>query len=482
MTLEELRKRKEEIRAALNAINTEAGTADLTPEQTARWEPLEAEHAEVSAAIETEERAARVRESRKKFGSPQITPSHDADADVDVRRLNTPQLRSRAMRVIDDRESTWHFESDEQRTGTQERIERMVRTKSQNFDGDAFARYLIASESEAYRSAFMKIIARGNGAILTAEEGDALHTVNELRAAMSLTDANGGYGVPVLIDPTIILTAQGHPNDFFSIARVENITTSTWRGVTTAGATSYWTTEATTVTGGEPTLAQPSVPTKKLTTYAKYSFEIGGDYPNFASEMSRVLGEAESEKIVEALTNGLGTTAQPTGLITKLKATAGSQIAVTTDGAYGATDVYKLWDALPIRYRNAARWMASTSVWNSTRQFAAGSGGGDANFVANLAADAEVPSLFNKPAHYNDYMDDVFGTGNVTSASDVGLLVVGDFRNFLIANRVGSTVETVQHVIDTTTGNPTGQRGILMWRRLGSDVINTSGFRLLTND
>lgn len=480
MTLAEMRARLEAIRSELRTINTEAGDADLNPEQQTRWEQLEAEAADLGPSIEREERAERVRQSRKKFGAPQITPTHDDS--TDVRRLNRPQLRSRAMRVLDDPDSVAHFETDEQRSQTQARVEKMIRTKSQNFDGDAFARYVIATESDAYRSAFMKICARGNMAVLTGEEGEALNLVNELRAAMSLSDANGGYGVPVLIDPTIIVTAQGHPNDFFSIARVENITTDEWKGVTTAGATSYWTSEATTVTGGEPTLAQPSVPTKKLTTYAKYSFEIGGDYPNFASEMSRVLGESESEKIVEGLTNGLGTTAQPTGVVTKLKATAASQVAVTTDGAYGAVDVYKMWDALPIRYRGNARWMGATSVFNATRQFAAGAGGGDANFVANLGRDENVPTLFNKPAHYNDYMDDVFGTGGVTSASDVGLLIVGDWRNFLIANRVGSTVETVQHVIDTTTGNPTGQRGLLMWRRLGSDVINTNGFRLLTND
>ena len=229
-----------------------------------------------------------------------------------------------------------------------------------------------------------------------------------------------------------------------------------------------------------PTLAQPTVPTKKLTTVSKYSFEIGGDYPNFASEIATVMGESQSEKLVEAFTNGLGTTAQPTGVITAIEATAGSQVAVTTDGSFGAVDLYKLWDALPIRYRGNARWMTSTSVANAVRQFSSGSAA-DANFTIDITQ-MSIGALFGRPFHYNDYMDDAVGTGNVTSASDVSLVIVGDFRNFLIANRVGATVETVQHILDTTSGLPTGERAAVMWRRIGSDSINDSGFRLLTQD
>lgn len=478
MTLAELRARKAAIEAEFRSINTEAGDADLTPEQTTRWSALESEHATVGENIAQEERAERVRESRKKFGAPYVAPS--ADDAIDFRRAPAQQVRSSALRFVENRENSYHL-SAEQRAATGERIERLVRTQSRDFNGTAFARYLLATETDEYRSAFMKIMAGGTP-VLTGPEADAVNTVNELRVAMSIgSDANGGFAIPILIDPTIILTAQGHPNDFFNIARVEDITNDEWRGLTSAGATSYWTTEATTVTGGEPVIAQPTVPTKKLTTYVKYSFEVGGDWPAFAANMQEVMAESQNEALVQAFTNGLGTTAQPTGLITKLKATAASQVLVTTDGAMGAADYYRLWAALPIRFRNNARWMANTSVLNGVRQFAAGSSNSDANFTVNVGQET-VERLFGKPVHYNDYMDNNFGTGGVTSASDVGLAVVGDFRNFLIARRVGATVETVQHVIDTTTGNPTGQRGTLMWSRYGSDVINPNGFRLLTND
>jgi len=475
MTLEEMRARRAAIEAELRGINEAAGDAALTDEQATRWTSLESEHVTLGEGIEREERSARIAESRARWGTVQMGVKEDPFDGSDVRSLPRAEARSKALAVLEQRENTYHLEN---LSGTQARVDRLVRTQSNNFNGDQFARYMLASESEAYRSAFMKLIG-GGAPVLTAEEGRAVNLVNELRAAMSLTAANGGYGVPVLIDPTIILTAQGHPNDFFDIARVEDITTSTWNGVSSAGATSYWATEGITVTGGEPTLAQPTVPTKKLTTYVKYSFEVGGDYPNFASEMANVMGSAHQEALVSAFTIGLGTTAQPTGISTSLKATSASQVLVSTDGSLYAADLYKLWAALPIRYRGAARWMASTSVLNAVRQFAAGSNNSDANFTVSVGQET-VDRLFGKPVHYNDYMDPAVGTNGATSASSLGLVIVGDFRNFLIANRVGATVETVQHVLDTTTGNPTGQRGTLMWARIGSNVINSSGFRLLT--
>lgn len=496
--MDELEARLAEVEAELRGIHEAAGDAALTDEQQTQWNALEAERGQALQVFERRRAVAALAArpghteagdgARDRWGSVQVGVTEQPFDGRDLRTLNRTELRSKAMKVLDSDEHAGHLA--DVRTGgstrldaaaSQEHIARMLRTHSSNFDGAHLARLMLATETDAYRSAFMKIMARGAGAILTAEEGAAVEQVHQVRAAMSLSDAAGGYGVPVLIDPSIILTAQGHPNDFFSISRVENITNDEWKGVSSAGATSYWTTEATTMTEGSPTLAQPSVVTKKLTTVSKYSFEISGDYPNFASEIATLMAESQSEKLVEAFTNGLGTTAQPYGVITAIEATAGSQVAVTTDGSFGAVDLYKLWDALPIRYRGNARWMTSTSVANAIRQFAAGSSNSDANFTVNITQ-AEVMALFGKPFHYNDYMDDAVGTGGVTSASDVSLVIVGDFRNYLIANRVGATVETVQHVLDTTTGLPTGERAAVMWRRIGADSINDSGFRLLTQD
>jgi HK97 family phage major capsid protein len=59
--------------------------------------------------------------------------------------------------------------------------------------------------------------------------------------------------------------------------------------------------------------------------------------------------------------------------------------------------------------------------------------------------------------------------------------VVGDFRNFVIAQRAGMNVEPVQHLLDTTTGLPTGQRAFYAWARVGSDAVVDNAFRMLVN-
>lgn len=457
---------------------------DFTAEEVTRFEELTTEHENLGADEERLQRAERVRASRAKWGTTQVAPAKPDDT-RDVRTLNRSEIQSRAMAVVDSPvtqdiyasvdPTTLGFEFDGSRA--QAHLAKLVRTNTKYFNGDAFARYLVASETDEYRSAFGKIISRGSAnAMLTPEEGRAVELVSELRAAMNITtDTQGGFGVPVLIDPTIILTGQGHPNDFFALADVKNITTDEWKGVTSAGATSYWTTEGVTFTDGSPTLAQPTVTTKKLTTVVKYSFEVQGDYPNFAGEIAGVMASSHNEKVVEGLTQGSGVAAQPTGIVTALEANAAtSKVMVTTDGSLGAVDIYAVRDALPIRFRGNSNWMSATTTNSLVRQF----GTTDPNFTVDMTAEGAYQVL-GRRWYLNDYMDAPVGSGGSTSASDITPVIFGDWRNFVIANRVGATVETVPHVLDTTTGMPTGQRMTFMWARIGSNVVNPNGFRYL---
>ena len=59
-----------------------------------------------------------------------------------------------------------------------------------------------------------------------------------------ITSASGGYGIPVYIDPSIIMTPQGSGNPFHSIARQVNVNTNRWKGVSSAGVTWAFQTEA----------------------------------------------------------------------------------------------------------------------------------------------------------------------------------------------------------------------------------------------
>lgn len=470
LDVNERRSAHDDVVRQLQTLHEQIGDGEPDEAQQSAWEDLETREAQIredlAHAEEAQRRAARVAASRAKWGATQISPNVEPEPS-DAARLSRGQARSQALKLLDDRDNVRHLGDAQIAT-----VERLLRADSDNCDGTKLSRLALATENPAYRSGFRKYLARGATATLSVEEANAVNVVNEVRAMNITTDSAGGFGLPVLIDPTILLSAQGTPNDFFAISRVEQITTDEWKGVSSAGMSWYWTTEGVASTDGSPTLAQPTVVTKKVTGWIPYSVEVGGDYPNFASEMSRLLLSGYSEKIVEGLTVGTGAAAQPTGVVTALEATTASQVAVSSDGNFLPADVYALWAALPVRFRGTSRWMSSVGVMNALRQFGTTVG---SEFTVNLLAQ-EVPALFGRPYHVNEYMDAPV-TATTGAAS---LMIVGDWSNFLIAQRVGMTVEVVQHVMDTTTGTPTGQRGLWAWARIGSNVVVPEAFRVLS--
>jgi len=386
----------------------------------------------------------------------------------DVRSMARHEARDKALKTLDDDALTRHL-SDPQR----EQVERTLRRRTVDTDGTQVARRLLLTEREEYRSAFVKLVTRTQP-ILSADEARAVEAFDEFRAASIGTDAAGGYGVPVYIDPTIILTAQGSPNDILNIARVETITNDEWKGVTSAGVTWSFDAEAAEVSDDAPTLAQPVVTTYKAQGFIPYSIEVGMDYPNFAQEMSTLLDEGYRELLAQKLTIGSGT-GEPWGIVAALDANTNVEVTPTTDGAFAAVDVYKLWDSLPIKYRRKNPvWMSSTDVMNEVRTFGS-TGAGGSNFSVNITQES-IPRLFGKPYYENDFMDDFTGT---TGAAN--MMVVGDFSNYLVAQRAGMNVELVPHLLHTSNNRPSGQRGWYAWARVGADSINDLAFRLLQN-
>ena len=400
--------------------------------------------------------------------TPAFVPPPDKVEVSDVRSMRGGELRDAALRVLDDETATRHLEAD-QKAKVETLIRRRVTRSDVNCDGEVIARRLLVSESDAYRSGFVKAVCQTHP-IFTAEEGRA---IEEMRAMNIGTDAAGGFGVPVLIDPTIVLTAQGSPNDIINLARVETITNDEWKGVSSAGVSWSFDAEAAAVSDDSPTLAQPNVPAFMARGFIPYSIEVGMDYPGFAEQMSILLTEGYLELVAEKLTTGTGS-GQPTGIVVALDANTNVEGTPTTDGAFGAVDLYKLWDALPIKYRRRASvaWMSSTDVQNEARNFGATMG---SNFTVSLTEDS-IPRLFGRPYHVNDFMDDFTAT---TGAAN--LLIVGDWSNFLVAQRAGMSVENVPHLFDVTNNRPTGQRGWFAHARIGSDSINDLGFRILQN-
>lgn len=463
-----------ELRAAIAAIAAErreiheaAGEDALTDEQQTRWSELDTEETELATELEAAERRERVTASRQRFGASLLDSADPFDG-ADVARMANAQARDRGLKILDDRDSTRHLE-DSQKTA----LEKTLRAQTRNTNGAAIAKRMLLTENPAYRSAFQKLVTSPN-AILTVEENNAVLAVQEYREMNIGTGADGGFGVPVLIDPTIILTAQGSPNPILANARVETITNDAWRGVSSAGMSWNWRAEGATTSDNSPTLAQPVVNTHRADGYIPYTIEVGMDYPGFAGEMATLLASGYAELLAEAFTVGLGDGSnQPFGVVTALDGTA-SEVDTPTTGSFDATDVSNLWAALPVRYRGSSRWMSHTSVNNTVQLF--GSGGADAEFTVDFT-ESGVQRLKGRPYDLNDYMPEFNVTGD-------GFLVVGDWSRYLIAQRAGMSIELVNHVFDTSgaVGLPNGQRAWFAWARVGGDVIDINGFRMLSDN
>ena len=97
--------------------------------------------------------------------------------------------------------------------------------------------------------------------------------------------------------------------------------------------------------------------------------------------------------------------------------------------------------------------------------------------VADVVVGDEDPILLQRRLHENSLMDPAsdIDTG---ASEDNRILIVGDFLNFLIVDRIGSTVEFVPHLMGSNQ-RPSGERGLLLWFRTGSDSLVDNSFRML---
>lgn len=389
----------------------------------------------------------------------------DDDPYADVRKLSTREATERALRRLDaDKLSTNHLTA-----AQRDKINIEVRR-----DGD-LARRLLVTENEHYRTAWQKLMTDKDAiGLLDEDERNAVRAWGEYRVMAEGTTSAGGYGVPVFIDPSIILTAQESGNPFLELARQVAVTTTAWKGVSSAGVSWTFQTENTAAGDASPTLAQPVVNVWMARGFIPYSIEVGMDYPAFADEMARLLAAGYDELLVDKFTRGSGTN-EPTGILTALSANTNVRVTVTTAGTLGAPDPYKVWKALPQKFRRRAAWLMSVGVNNAIRQL------GTANVyhaTTITLPESWADALFNRGVYESPYMPDVT---TATSATD-GYAVVGDFSNYVIARRAGMAVEFIPHIFDTTVSNrPLGQRGWFAYARIGGNSVNDIGFRLLTN-
>ncbi|WP_264992882.1 phage major capsid protein [Mycobacterium montefiorense] len=337
-------------------------------------------------------------------------------------------------------------------------------------------RYAAAAGSEHYERAFAKLLANPTHGHLTwtPDEADAYRAVAAVQAeqrAMSTSDAAGGYMIPLTLDPAVIITSSGSVNPLRQISRVVQITTDNWNGVTSAGVSAEWTAEAAEVADASPTLGQPSIPVYRGDAFVPFGFEVEGDAVGFMQELGKLLVDGADQLTAAAYTVGTGS-GQPTGVITSLVASAGTVplITPTTPETFAASDAYNVQNALPPRFQPKASWTANLSILNLARQFETASGS-----LKFPGLQFNPMILLGRTAYENSNMDGAF---DAAATANNYLLAYGDFANFVIVDRVGSTLELVPHLVGSNR-RPTGQRGALLWFRTGSNVVVPQAFRLL---
>lgn len=366
------------------------------------------------------------------------------------------ELRSRALSAIEKMPGT----KDSVREGATKILE------EHDDEQGTLARQCLLTSSPAYLRGWAKVAkSKGQTSLLTPEEQRALDAAR----AMSLTTTAGGFLIPFQLDPTVIITSDGSRNDIRQIARTVVATSNKWNGVS-AGATSWsFDAEAAEVSDDTSTFAQPAIDIYTARGFVPISLEARMDEANVTAEVARLL--AFGKDTLEATQFATGTGSAPQGIVTALTGTA-SEINAATDDTFARADVDTLQGSLPARYRSNAAWLANNLIYNKIRAF--DTSGGSA-FWANMN-DGRPANLLGRPVYEAEGMD---GTITTSGAVSNFVLIFGDFDNFVIADRIGMTVDFVPHLFHTSNNRPSGQSGWLAYYRVGSDSVNDGAFRLL---
>ena len=465
MNIDETRAQLAALQAEIRSlVASDAATPELDAELDIKLGEFEVRKADLA---KLEERATKIAavdamETRRIDGMPSFSVSKDKVAPTDVRNLSRSEARDAALRVI---------EADGSKLAERQlrHVDALVRSHNEDQDGDSVARRILLTENPSYRTGWQKAVS-GRPELINNDERRALE---EFRAMSDGTGSAGGYGLPVLIDPSIILTSQAANAPILDVCRVVTITTNVWKGVTSAGMAWGYGAEAAVVTDGSPTLAQPSIAVQRATGFIPYSIEVEQDYPGFAEEMAKLLAAGYTDLIANNTLTGVGTGTTPKGIFTSVNASAGSLTATTTAGVLSATDVANVYGAQLERFRANASWIMNVATEDSIRLFSTGGPGG--TFSVDLQQPG-IPKLFGKTVLRSDY-----APKQPTGTTAGTFAVVGDFSQFVFVQRAGMTVEPVSHLFDPTTGRPTGQRGWLAVARNGFDVTSSTAFRGLTN-
>ncbi|OBK09011.1 phage major capsid protein [Mycolicibacterium conceptionense] len=483
-------KRLEEIYARME----ELGEADdLTPDEDAEFAELRSEFEQIDEHRKRLERAAElaavrtaaagVKTSRKlrvDTGSQASRSDYDKDSilepdSIEDCRFRNPwdlsevrtygrgleevagEYRARALNAIEKMQGA----SDDVREAATKILERW------DDKHGSLAKQALLTSSPAYLRAWSKMAQNPHQAMLSAEEARAL---DEVRAVTVGTDNQGGYLVPFQLDPTVIITSNGSQNDIRRFARQVVATGDKWHGVSAGAVQWSWDAELEEVSDDSPTFGQPEIDIKKMQGFVPISIEALADAQNITQTVATLLAEGKDELEAVTLISGSGTGNVPTGIVTALDGTA-AELSPATAETFALADVYALYGALPARHRRNASWLANNLIYNRVRQFDTAGGAG---LWATVGQD-QPAQLLGRPVGEAEAMD---ATWNPAATADNFVAIFGNFQHYVIADRVGTTVEFIPHLFGANR-RPNGSRGWYAYTRMGAGITNVNAFKVL---
>lgn len=486
MTYKAISNRLEDIRDDLQRIKArETKEGGILPEDEVRFNHLTDEFDQLlsrKGKLERDAALLKVEQAevgRKAGTGAVVRGSDDMDADplgepdsIEDRRFRNPwdtgeirmglspaargvELRARALSAIEKMQGS----TDNRRSTATDIVEHW------DTEDGALSQMVLATSSPEYLRAFTKLAKTyGKTEVLNLEERAAVER------AMSLTDAAGGYLVPFQLDPTVILSSDGSYNEIRQIARQVVATGDVWNGVSAGAVAWSFDAEAAEVSDDSPTFAGPAITIRTARGFVPISLEASMDAQNVAQDVGTLLAQGKDDLEAVKFVTGLASANEPVGIISALTTGSPSEIvtSVTTD-TFAIADLYKLYNAVPARYRARASWLANNLIYSLTRQFDVYGGAGLWTSLMNDRPDR----LIGKPVHEAEAMD-----GTITALAENYVAVFGDFSGYTIADRIGMTVEFVPQLFGSN-GRPTGQRGWFAYYRVGADLTNRGAMRVL---
>jgi HK97 family phage major capsid protein len=467
--LHEIRSRKIEIQNALKAFDPAVAEA-LTDEQRAEFQglvdefktidtegaPLEARQAQVDAILNATVPVAReTTHDNTPVRSVNVSRNDDPFTVLENRGAGLSSKEYERALVDGIMRAQEHQIED---GGNQVHFERLLKRHGSDL---RWAENILARSRPEYMTGWSKLV-MGRPELMTNEE----------RTALSVgTSANGGYLVPANLDPTLILTSNGSSNVIRQLARKVTLTEGNqWKGATTAGVSASFDGELAEVSDDTPTVGQPTVTVYKAQALVQASIESTEDIPGLASDILMLFADARDVLEGSKFATGSGTN-EPWGIFAALDANTNVEVTSATAATIALADLHGLYAAVPQRFRGKGTWLMNPTYALAIKALGTAV---SASFSNDITM-APTGLLLGKPLVESD-------DAPVTQTTTVrdNEIVYGDFSNYVIADKPGSTsVEYIPHLFNTTTNLPDGRRGWYMHWRTGADSVNDLAFRLL---